>query len=616
MISPGRWHERVPKDIGRNLAYRKAILLAARDDQNVQRGLIEACRSDIFFYTNTFVWQYNPKKIDHEVEPFITYDFQEEAVRKTLHRLYVEQRRVLWEKSREVGATWLALICDDWMARFHRRKKFLVISHSEMAVDRVDDSDSLFWKVKFINDWLPDWLKLGQTKRKLGFSYPSTNSNINGAATTERSGVGGRATGVLLDEFSKHRQDREILGQTADTGPCWFIGTHYGLDTAFYDLTQRPDMFKIVLHWSQHPEKAVGLYRSGTVGGHEVIDKQHAFPPDYQFVTDGSPLGGPFPGLRSPWYDAECEERANSRDVAMHLDINPSGSMSQTWNPMVVRSLIEKYCRPPIWEGDVLYDVDSGLPKGLVPRAGGPLKLWGAKPQSEGLGPVGKFGVACDLSHGTGATPSCLSIGNLVTGEKIGELATARLDPKEFAALAVAVCLMFKDEDGEPALLVWEIPGPGVTFQDQVVQFGYTKVWKRIRVDKLTQERTENIGWVASPKTKSKLLLDYRIAVTRGQFLNRSEIAMKETLKFRWNSDSTEDSAETVSKNDPSGARMNHSDRVIADAMLWMLMATPKREAEEAEEEKVNVNSLAGRREMRHDRERAGRLWVTNGRLR
>ena len=49
--------------------------------------------------------------------------------------LFEAREDVLWKKSRELGATWMALIIDDWLSLFHENKKVFAISHTEAAVD-------------------------------------------------------------------------------------------------------------------------------------------------------------------------------------------------------------------------------------------------------------------------------------------------------------------------------------------------------------------------------------------------------------------------------------------------------------------------------------------------
>src|SRR5260370_34363113 len=135
-----------------------------------------------------------------------------------------------------------------------------------------------------------------------------------------------------IDEFSQIEEDYEVLHRTSDTTGCRIFNfTHKGLGTAAYELTQRVDMRKLNLHWSQHPHKKKGLYRYDTEAKHVVsLDAGFQHDPDYSFITDGSPTGGPCPGLRSPWYDKECRRKGSARAVAMDLDIDPRGSVSQT----------------------------------------------------------------------------------------------------------------------------------------------------------------------------------------------------------------------------------------------------------------------------------------------
>ena len=58
-------------------------------------------------------------------------------------------------------------------------------------------------------------------------------------------------------------------------------------------------MKKIVMHWTQHPDKNRGLYRFED-GKIEVLDKQFVYPKDFNFIMEKKPTGGPFPGLRLP----------------------------------------------------------------------------------------------------------------------------------------------------------------------------------------------------------------------------------------------------------------------------------------------------------------------------
>lgn len=551
------------------------MLHRGADSRRDRATIRQACQDDLFFFADTFVWQLNPKHINREVGPWLTWDFQRGALRRTMDRLFAEYPDdMLWEKSRDMGATWMALILSFWLCNFHEHKRVLCVSHSEKAVDKSGDEGTLFAKLGFILDYLPEWLVPGVERMKLNFVFPG-RSTISGDSSTGRSGVGDRVSMVLLDEFSKQRDGYEIWGQTADTGPRLVIGTHYGIGTCYFDLTQRPDMRKEVLHWSEHPEKRKGLYRyNDDTNQVEHLDTQYEHPPDFKFVMDAAPRGGPYPGIRSPWYDRECVRRRSERDVAMHLDINPSGSMSQVFDPVMVRRHIKVHSRDPYWRGDVRIDKDLGKLLEFVPARHGMLKLWCLLNDS-GLPPAGHYAMGADLATGGGATPSCLTITNCKTGEKVAEYTDARTAPKEMAPIATALCWAFQSIEGSPAKMAWEIPGPGVSFGARVIELGFRHFYCRTfeAPHTMTRETSDRPGWVNnSPEVLRELLTDYMAALTEGLMVNRSEDAMLECLAFRWNASGDMEHAEIAKKNDPAGARRNHADHVIADALSWKMV--------------------------------------------
>lgn len=612
MLSPGKYYLSVPTDPRGNRIYRRNLIKKCRNDLAFRAEVLEACKRDLFFYISSFVWQYNPKRVGNEVEPFIPWDFQIDVLRQTMRRLFVLGRGVVWEKSRELGATWMALALFDWACLLHGWKEFLLISHTEEAVSG-KSKNSLFWKLDFMHRHLPDWMRRGAEKHKSGFVYPGTESSVTGASTTERAGVSGRASGVLLDEYALQKDAYSILSNTRDTGPQLVISTHYGVGTAFADLCRRPDQFKLVMHWSQHPEKKKGLYRC-VDGRIEILDKDYQFPDDYKFVADGTPTGGPFPGLRSVWYDAECEERnalragPGQRDVAMHLDIDIQGSSSQWYHPLMIQRLKAK-CWEPLWVGELHHERDSGRPTRLVESEVGNLRLW-LNPTPDGKVPPGKYGVSCDISGGTGATPSCLTITRLATGEKVGEYMNAMIAPEQFGILAIAVCRMFNDGEGQEAILVWEQMGPGQKFAKTVIELGFRRLWYREDVFDMEKSISSTPGW--NPTTAAKRLLhdDYLAALDSGRFSNPSERALDQCLGYRYSVAGEPEHPNEKQTNDPSAGRVNHGDLVVADALGWMLAAkwadTVPGKPKEVE---VPIGSLAWRREETERRETSS-LWT------
>jgi hypothetical protein len=573
MLSPGVWHEGVPRTPAENLAWRYEIAERCRFPA-YQRAAKHICSQDILFYVNTFGWQTNPNKSGSEVGPFVTWGFQDECLLELLSCVETGRDAVI-EKSREMGASWLCLWLFEWLWHFKRDKKFLVVSRSEDAVDS-PEPDSLFWKIDFIHRHLPDWLMpAGWNPKKhrtsLRFENPETFSYLTGQASTGRAGVGGRATAMFIDEFSQIKEDRLLYGRTADTTKCRiFNGTHTGIGTKFYELCQRDTVKKVRLHWSQHPQKNKGLYRSSKDHNlPEIVDESYPFPPDYPFVTDGTPAGGHEPGLRSPWYDAECIRRDSSRDVAMDLDIDAKGSTSQFFDPLLIRTLRVRYARPPVWVGTLLHD-EAGTPRELVEDERGNVHLW--RPLTPwGRPPLGLYAAGADISAGTGATPSCLSILDANTGEKVCAVADPFLDAEAFARLVVPLLRFFTDSSETPAKLAWEMQGPGVQFSGEVLRLGFFHFHRRRNEHSLAKkENADAPGWYPSPAAKRKLMEEYRAALKARHFENADDQALAECLDFEYTRDGVEH-AGIEGGDDPSGARVNHGDRVVADALAWMM---------------------------------------------
>ena len=630
MLSPGKWHERVPREVGRNVRYRRDLLLRAQGDKLFQRGIREMCRLDIIFYINSFVWQFNPKKAPGErVAPFITWRCQE---RLLLDRPETTERKgILWchehnktavvEKSREMGASWLFLIYQDWQCIFHEHSQVLNISKTEDAVES-KSPDSLFWKLRFMHKYLPEWLAGEIRTGKLYFGYERSGSTNTGEASTGRAGVGGRASDVFIDEFPLIKEDVEVRERTAGTSDVrFFNGTHQGVDTEFYRLTQTPEIVQMRLHWTQHPDKNAGLYRyekslnrvqalrydedTDTIAPCALT---YQYAEDFKFDMSGHPTGGPYPGVRSPWYDGKVVDVGGVMAAAKELDISPTGSVMQFFHPILIQTLKGK-CAPPLWEGNIVYD-EAGVPVELSLQGGGPVKLW---TQLRNGKPVNSFyGAGADVSGGTGATPSCLSITDGRLGAKVLEYANGNIEPKEFARAAVALCRLFCDEEGNGARLCWEHHGPGVQFGKEVWQaLGYRQIFYRMKEGALSQEVSDTPGWAPVGAAMPSMLADYRHALLTRSMHNPSARALEECLQIKYDGKGHLVNAKSINRVDPSAARENHADRVVSDGLSWKMVKDYNPVYQEKQkEEAVDVRSLAGRRRLREANERASESWV------
>lgn len=592
MLSPGKWHEKVPRTLHENLLFRRKILDLAESDRHVRSELRVMCRDDALFYINVFCWQFNPSfRGIAAVHPFITFPVQERVLcaRPETHKAFRPyDRGVFWciendktmacEKSRWQGASWLFLIAQDWHCTFHEFVQTLNISRNEDAVDD-GSKDSLFWKVRYMHERLPEWLTGPIETSKLYFHWQLTDSEMTGQASTARSGVGGRATEIFVDEYPEIQAAQELREKTALTANSrFFNGTHLGVGTPFEVMCnpkKSPEIVRQRMHWTDNPQQNPGLYRFNphNPAVPEILDTDYTFPAGYKFVLDGTPSGGHAPGVRSPWYDRKCVEIGDSRAIAQNLDIDVQGSAKQFFDPLKIRSLIDQ-CEPPLWIGDIDFD-PAGRFRKLVEDPEGRLRLW-VRPVGDGQSLVrSKYFVGNDIAAGTGATPSCSAIIDGPRGIKIGEYVNPFIEEKPFAQFVTALCRWLVDDRGNGAMVVWDAGGQqGIKFETEFLRLGYLNYYHdKDDVNHVNFAKpSKRPGFYGSDAAEYRTVKDYRDAIYDGSLTDRSEECLSETLLFEWDAKTgkVQHSGKTRT-NDPSGARENHGDRVTAAKLAWML---------------------------------------------
>lgn len=557
----------VPKEKRRNLAWRREVIERGISDEGFAAELYRLCSEDILFYVNGFLWTYDPRKVKAPVIPFLTWPEFQDGLLVKMVRSVEEGHGLIIEKSRDMGCSWLPLIAFEWLARFKPNLTFLCVSRKEDLVDCPGDPDSLFWKLDFIHERLPRFLAGSRVRTGCHISYPGTGSTIDGESTNGDLSRGGRRTAILLDEFAAVKNGYEVNSATSSATECRIkVSTHKGEGTAFAQDIRNGGMEVVTVHWSLHPEKKQGLYTVRRDGSVELLDKEYWTPErkeEYQFVRQ--PPDSARYKFRSPWYDAKVKEIGNRQEVAQELDIDSSGSASLFFEPQVIERYKEDWCREPYHVGDIDFTAESLAPSGWLEQEKGLWSLWttmekGGKPPADR-----QYVIAADISTGTGASNSTIAVGDLKTGEKVAEFATPHVREERFALLFYVAARFFNN-----AFAIWEAAGPGRTFGNRLTKdLGYRNVYMRTEESALVKNAASNFpGWWPSPEAKHALLTEYRRALSTGEFINRSEKAVGETLQYVYDGQTVEHCF-ALSIPDPSGARKNHGDRVIADALVW-----------------------------------------------
>jgi len=599
-----------------NLKWRARVHRRVIEDVAFKGVIRDACAQDPIFFMNGFGWTYNPRgktpigRKPFRKVPFILYeDFQDETFLELID--HIDKRDLLIEKSRDMGASWLCISAIAWYWLFHPLNSFLLVSRVEEYVDKPGNPKAMFWKFDYLVDNLPRWLQpAGYSKnihrRNMHAENPENGSVIDGESTNKRVARGDRRTAIVLDEFAAVEQGESVLSATRDATDCRiFNSTPEGTNNAFYKM-KLTRIDKIRLHWTAHPLKAAGLYtREG--GEFVVLDKEYwtnyddptGLMIEYDRMITDREVPLPDGKRRSPWYADQCDRAGSAREIAEQLDIDYEGSGHQFFSPDKIQEVIDAFARPPFVVGDLEYDEVTAEPIRFREDPEGRLKLWCMVSASGKPMVSNRLSVGGDVSAGTGASNSCLAGIDMVLHEKVFEFASPFARPEKFAYIAVALCRWFKGVKGHEPFLIWESGGPGRQFGSRVTELQYGNIYLRRNDATITRKVSDIPGYAATTEGKVSLLGDYRAAVEGKRYINRSRVALEETLEYVFSPSGAVIHARSANKEDPSGAKSNHGDRVTADALAWKGVHETAVKPERAPEPEIPVGSLAWRNQMR-----------------
>lgn len=552
------------KNMRGNLAFRKKILELAANDLEFKNDIYAMCKRDMLFYINTFCFTYNPRnEAGLMVIPFISYDYQDVAFDDIAYAIERPTDQ-LAEKSRDMGASWMNLTVFQYQWQFRDYTSFRLLSRNEKLVDFFEDPDCIFWKLDFLLENQPRWLQPDYHRVHLLLLNRDNKATMTGMPTTSDAATGGRCTAMLLDEFAKVPDGRGMLSSTRDVTRCRiYNSTHKGSATAFYSLSTG-NTRKVIMHWSVHPDKNLGLYYSV---GSDIIrldkydadvvvdDKDYHFPDDYPFIKDGK--------LRSVFYDNECARAEHPREIAQELDMDPFSSDSQYFDAEIIDQIEKENVCKPYDEGEVEYDEDSLDPMGFIHGVNGSLKLWIYPDNLNCIDRNLEIGAGADVSAGTGASNSTMTFVDLRTGEKLAEYANPWVRPEQFAKIAIALCRFFND-----AFLVFDASGPtGRVFSDELIRVGYRNIYYRRDEVGLNKKVSDKPGVFLNTKEKAAVLGLIRRCLKDRSFIQRSSEANQEYLEYIQKSGEEITHSSAANSVDPSGAGQSHGDRVISDAL-------------------------------------------------
>lgn len=578
--TPEDFFNSIPTDLGGNLAYRKELSNLLAKDKGFQDTFLSMCLQCPEISFNTMFWTFDPRKDPgYRNQPFILRPKQVTGIR-SLKQHSIEKRDLLFDKSREEGAS--EIICGYIANSLLLDPEFygLVGSRVESLVDdaTIEIRDGklygphipLFHKIlyKLVN--LPPWaferFKINKWIKKFKFlQNPFTGSAIQGEATTKSFGAGGRSTITFIDELAQIEPDiaQALIDTIHDVSPvCIYNSTHgpWGSGHPYARMIVDNKIDVVELDWSDNPVKAKGLYTSPDLNVIEIVDidyyknkwpeifkdfeanKPFKFSdfetelltnfPDVKglrFVADGGAetYGAP----RSPWLDYEILDRERSKTyIARYILRVPQASADQVFEPESLQRIKHNYIRDPDFNGEINFETLKENERLTISNikfqqsgSKSRFKWWGELPKGR-PNQTHNYVVACDISRGTGASNSVCQVFDVNTYEQVGEWADPYLDVTDFAEQVLALCMWTGGASGSP-YLIWEANGPGDTFEKRILKYGYSKMYTRTDERSKTRKRKKQYGWWSSAgQNGTKLLL-----------LGQLDSALQESVKAKKN---------------------------------------------------------------------------------
>lgn len=219
-------------------------------------------------FINEWCWTIDPRAKGISIMPMKLFPIQEQLVRFLHSAIFLKQRDAVVDKSRDMGVSWVVLDVFLQAFLFERRFDGLLSSRKEELVDTKGNPASLFEKLRFQLNMMPNWLlpknfdreKHGQNYMKI--LNPQTGSCLSGESSNPDLGRAGRFTAIALDEFASY----PIGGYSAWTAcsqssPCKIaMSTPKGKINKFYELRFNKDVLIFSMHWKNHPWKTDAWY--------------------------------------------------------------------------------------------------------------------------------------------------------------------------------------------------------------------------------------------------------------------------------------------------------------------------------------------------------------------
>lgn len=237
-----------------------------RDDPRRIAALKHYYASDLPAFISDLGYTVDPRRLaknQSALVPFTLWPKQRELVGWMLERWQRSEPGIV-VKSRDVGASWVAMALLASLCIFRRNFAAGVASATEVKLDRSGDPDTLFHKLREFLKHLPPEFAAGYNQDKhsayLRIAFPDTASSITGEAG-DQAGRGGRKSLYIVDESAHFERPKLIDASLAATTDCRIdMSSVNGIGNSFYDRAHNPAVPRFDITWRDDPRKDDAWY--------------------------------------------------------------------------------------------------------------------------------------------------------------------------------------------------------------------------------------------------------------------------------------------------------------------------------------------------------------------
>lgn len=206
--------------------------------------------------------------------PFVLFPKQRELIEWIMSGWRSGQGGQL-EKSRDMGASWLAMGLACTLCIFRRGVAVGFGSRKEDLVDNAGDPDTLFYKGREFMRYLPPEYRSGWEERKhsahMKLLFPMTGSSITGEAG-DNIGRGGRKSMFFVDEAAYLERPKLIDASLSANTDCRIdMSSVNGMANSFAERRHRPGARVFTFHYRYDPRKD-DEWKAGKLEGPNALD--------------------------------------------------------------------------------------------------------------------------------------------------------------------------------------------------------------------------------------------------------------------------------------------------------------------------------------------------------